>query len=259
MLKLMAMLAVTLFTFNLHAAERVVLLAPAAADIMLKLGCESRIVGKTKSVEEFEHALKVGSHIKPNVELIVSLNPDMIIVSSNRFFTEEMAAKVKVPVIKYNPVTLSEILDDIRRLGKLMGKAAKAEELNKKLIRQMNELHLPANKPGVLFEVMQIPFTLAGEESIVTDIVKHAGGRNLLTEKRKLVRFSIEKAVSMNPDYYIYQVGPMNKAPTPPEKRPHFQAINPEYLQVDEKLFSRANSNSFKNVLMLNKLFNKER
>ncbi len=80
MLRSVLILVVLLFTFNAFAADRVIVLAPAAADILQKLGSSSQIVGKTKSVEEFPNALKVGSHIRPNLEIIMSLKPDLIII-----------------------------------------------------------------------------------------------------------------------------------------------------------------------------------
>lgn len=62
----------------------------------------------------------------------------------------------------------------------------------------------------------------------------------------------------MNPDFYLFQIGPMNKKkPVPPAERPSFRMLSSEFLKVDEKRFSRANSVSFDNVIMLNKVFSK--
>ncbi|ADD66974.1 periplasmic binding protein [Denitrovibrio acetiphilus DSM 12809] len=256
MLRLVLLLVVTAFTFSAFAAERVVLLAPAAADIMEKLGCGEYIVGKTKSVEEFPDAVKVGSHIRPNLELIISLSPDLIIIPSNRFFTEKMVQDAGVPVAEYNPSTLEDILKDIDKLGRLMGKEAEAKELNGKLSKMLESVVPPAKSPSVFFEVMQIPYTIAGGGNIAVDIINRAGGAYHEHSKKKMIRYSMENAVADNPDIYIYQVGPMNKNPQPPQDREIFKTMKSEYVQVDEREFSRANSLSFENVLKLNALFN---
>jgi iron complex transport system substrate-binding protein len=255
MLRWVLAAVILIFTFNAFAAERVILLAPAAADIMSKLGCDAQIVGKTKSVDEFPNAEKVGSHIRPNMELIMSLSPDLIIIPSNRFFTEEMMKQVGVPVAEYNPITLDEILDEITKLGFLMDKRAEAETLNSRLRSKIENIQMPEATPTVLYEVMQLPFSVAGQNSIVTDIIRKAGGQNIAESKNKIVRYSLEAAVEKNPDIYIYQVGPMNKNPEPPETRAIFKAMDSEYLMVDEKEFSRANSVSFDKVLELNRIF----
>ena len=255
MLRWVLTAVILIFTFNAFAAERVILLAPAAADIMSKLGCEAQIVGKTKSVNEFPNAKKVGSHIRPNIELIMSLSPDLIIIPTNRFFTEEMMKQVGVPVAEYNPVTLDEILEDITKLGLLMGKGGEAKKLNGELKAKIADLKMPEIRPTVLYEVMQLPFSVAGKNNIVTDIITKAGGQNVAESKNKIIRYSMEAAVEKNPDIYIYQVGPMNKKPEAPESRAIFKTMESEYLKVDEREFSRANSVSFDKVLELNKIF----
>ena len=255
MLKSLVLLVILSFTFSAFAAERVILLAPAAADIMHKLGCEDKIVGKTKSVEEFPNAMKVGSHIRPNIELIMSLKPDVIVIPSNRFFTEAMVKEVGVPVFQYNPLTLDEILVGIAEVGELMGKQSEAKELNAQLRSMMKHLKGINDAPVVVFESMQMPYTVAGSKSIVADIIKRAGGKFAIEDERKIVRFNMESAVAINPDIYIYQVGPMNKNPEPPAEGAVFRTMKAKYLKGDERKFSRANSISFENVIMLNELF----
>jgi len=255
MLRSAVLLVILIFTFNAFAADRVVLLAPAAADIMLKLRCGEKIIGKTKSVEEFPDAMKVGSHIRPNIELIMSLEPDLIIIPSNRFFTEEMVKEVGVPVVEYNPATLEGVLEGISDIARLMDKVVEGDALKNDLRVMTANLQMPNVKPRVMFEVMQIPYTVAGEANITADIIRAAGGDYLFTGKKKMVRYSMENTVASDPDIYFYQVGPMNKNPEPPEQRAVFKTMTSEFIQVDEKEFSRANTQSFENVVKLNKLF----
>ena len=88
MLRLLAALLLLLSATSSFAAERIVVLAPAAADIIEKLDAAELVVGKTRSVEEFPQATQVGSHIRPNLEIVTSLQPDLLIISSNKFFSE---------------------------------------------------------------------------------------------------------------------------------------------------------------------------
>jgi iron complex transport system substrate-binding protein len=255
MLRSVVLLVIFLFTFNVFGAERVILLAPAAADIFEKLGCAEYVAGKTKSVSQFPDAFQVGSHIRPNLELIMSLKPDLIVIPSNRFFTEEMVREAGVPVFEYDPVTLDEILIKIRELGDVMGRSSEAAEIISQMLGMLEAVKPVAVRPSVLFEVMEIPYTLAGRGNIVSDIIARAGGDNMVDDRRKMVRFSLEKAVEMNPAFYIWQVGPMNKQPVDPAVRAEFRTMSAEFIQVDETSFSRANTNSFVNLLELNRLF----
>ena len=237
--------------------HRIVILSPAAADIFEKLGAESLVVGVTKSVEGFPKAKRVGSHIRPNLEIIASLKPDLIVLSSNRFFSKEMAKRVGGDIFYYNPATCQEILEKILQIGAMVGRNMRARQLATKLSFKLTKLKPLSHPPTVLYEVMSNPYMVAGKKSIVANMVELAGGRYLVNAPRKLVRFSYEKAVSLKPQVYLYQVGPMNKNPVPPQKRPYFKGLRSKFVKVDELSFARPNTKTFDNVLWLNSLFYK--
>lgn len=254
MLRLLIIMVFLTFSFNIYAYERVVILSPAAADIFIKLGLESKVVGVTKSIKELPKAKRVGGHIKPNIELIKALNPDLIVISSNRFFTKDMQKTVNAEILKYNPHSISEIFKSIIEIGYFMEKEIEAEQLTEKLRQELAHIRRTTYIPTVVFESVYMPYTVAGSKNIVADIVKIAGGKYLINKKKKLVKFSVEKVVSLNPDIYIYQVGPMNKKPVKPEKRPEFKNMKSLFLEVDELSFSRANTNSIFNAVKLNEI-----
>lgn len=255
MLKSVVLLAAFLFTCSAFSADRIVLLAPAAADIIKKLGCGEKVAGKTRSVDEFSDAVKVGSHIRPNLEIIMSLKPDLIITQSNRFFTEEMRAKAGVPVLEYSPVTLDGILGGIAEIGAALDRASEAEKLILELEKMLADVKKTDYIPSVLFEVMELPYAVAGQGNIVSDIIRAAGGENKAEGDEKMIKMSVEYAVGTDPDIYIYQEGPMNKKPVPPGERQAFSLIKPVVIKVDEKKYSRPNTVSFENVLELNRVF----
>jgi len=245
-----------LLSYNAFSAERVVILAPAAGDIIHKLGAENKVVGITKNLEGFPAATEVGSHLKPNIEIIRSLRPDLIIAGSGKYFTDEIKAAIGVRTYIYDPNNLAEILLALRDMGKEFGKAEVADTVEKSLKTQISGLKKPACRINVFFEVSQIPLMSAGTDSIVSDIVTRAGGYMSVKESKKVFKTGIETVITGKPDIYIYQVGPMNKNPMPPQSRNEYRSLKAEYVRVDETEFSRANTNAFENVRFLNNLFN---
>lgn len=258
MYRWLPVLLVLLFSANAFAAQRVVVLAPAAVDILEKLEAGEQIVGVTRSVEEFPHALRVGSHIRPNLEMIRSLEPDLLILSSHRFFSEAMAESVGAEVFHYQPETLEQILHQTMELATLLEKQKIGERLIDEQRKKLKQVIPLEKSPSVVFEVTAMPLMLAGKKSIVRDIIEMAGGKLLTTDERKLVRYNVEAILAQQPDVYIYQVGPMNRNPVPPQERGTLQRLNAAYLQVDELQYSRANTRSFDNVLELNNYFQKQ-
>ncbi len=242
-------------SFNLYAYERIVLLAPASADIFKKLGLSNYVVGVTKHIRGFKKATKVGSHIKPNIEIIYSLKPDMIVISSSRFFNKALQKRINADIFTYNPYTLDKILQIIHKLGKMFHREKEAENLIYMLNGKLKKLIHVNKKPKVVFEIMQMPYIVSGKKDIINDIIEKAGGINIVKVNKRHVRYSYEKVVEAKPDIYFYQVGPMNKNPVPPEKREYFKGLKSKFIKVHEKSFSRPNTKSFDNVVKLNKLF----
>ena len=235
--------------------SRIVVLSPAAADILHQLGADDLVVGKTRNIALFPKAVKVGTHVRPNVELVASLHPDLIIASSERFFSRKLADRVGAAFYLYNPYTLEGILKHIRELSRLLGREKKGLLLIKRLRSKLALVKRISKKPRVVYEVMQRPYLLAGTRNIVADIVERAGGIYLVRTRKKFVRFSCERVRILSPDIYIYQVGPMNPSPTPPEKRSCCLGISFKALKGNELEFARANTKSFDNVLFLNRFF----
>lgn len=255
MFRYLLTLIVFVFVHSAFAYERVVLLAPAAGDIFIKLHAQDKVVGVTKSNHDFPDTLKIGSHIKPNIELIKGLEPDLLVISSNRFFSDDLAKKVGADVIKYDPTSLDSILQQISQFGDVLNKKNEANTLIKKMENIRSQIKPLAKHPSVIFEVTESPFMIAGQNSIVSSIVSAAGGRLIAPEKRKLAKFNVESVLIDNPDYYLYQVGPMNPKPTPPTERPNYQIMHSKVIKVDQLEFSRANTRSFELALELNKTF----
>lgn len=257
MLKLLIVLVVSALSFSAYCADRVVILAPAAADILQKLNVSDKIVGVTKNVKEFPDATVVGTHLKPNVEIIKSLKPDLLIVGNGKYFTDEIKDSIGVRTITYDPTNLAEILLGIRTLGKEFGKANIAGALEKSLKTEMRGLKKPTCKVSVFYEVTQEPLMAAGTDSIVSDIITRAGGSIVSGADRKLYKTSPEAVIMAKPDIYIYQTGAMNKNPVQPQDRPEYKNLKAQYLRVNESDYSRANSQAFENVKYLNNIFNR--
>ncbi|ORJ62124.1 ABC transporter substrate-binding protein [Geothermobacter hydrogeniphilus] len=255
MSKLLLVLLLFCFSTEAVAARRIVLLAPAAGDILLKLGVADQVVGVTRNLKGFPRARQVGSHIHPNLEIIRSLAPDLLIISSNRFFSEQMAAAIDAPVFTYHPRTLDEILQQIGELAATLDKPTAGKRLIARQRQKLTDLRPLTTTPKVIFEITAMPLIVAGSGHIVADIVNRAGGVLLAPSQRKLVRFNPESVLARQPDVYIYQVGPMNKNPLPPAERGPLKRLDARFLRVDELLFSRANTHSFDNVLKLNRYF----
>jgi len=256
MRRFLIFLALWLFLAGPLSAARIVVLYPAASSVLAALGVPpEEVVGVTRHERIYTRAAKVGSHLRPNLELVRALKPDLVIVGSKRAFPEEAARRLGLPVFRYDPRTVREILVKVLALGQRLGREEKARALVRELSGKLRALRPVSPPVRTVYEVSAEPLKVAGARSIVNDIIRLAGGVNLIQAPRKHVLLSPEKILALSPEVYLYQVGPMNPRPTPPEKRPYFRGLKARFVRVEETRYARPGLEVFSAVLELNHLF----
>ncbi len=243
-------------------AARIIALYGAYNEILAAMGLESRIVGRTKAdllPLSIVSKPSIGTHMRPNVEIVLSLKPDLIIQSAGRREAMVPVNQLRsqgLNVAVFDPNSFSDLFSVIRRLGLLTGEPAAAEQLVSNLedrLKRVRDLlaRSPA-RPKVFFEIRYPNLLCAGRKTIVNDVIEHAGGTNCVNADKRVVRTDMEFLISCNPDYYIVQRGPMNRDPQPPAGRPHFEVLEAvrsgRIMTVDEQEFSRPGPRSVEAV-----------
>lgn len=241
------------WTLTLEApARRVVALYGALNELMLSLGLESRLVGRTAAdaaVPALRRLPAVGTHMRPNPELIVALSPDVVVQMAGRREAQEQTLSLRragVPVLLFRMENFEDMFSVLRRLGALTGEDARARALEARLRQRLDAVRVAvdgAPRTSVFYEVRYPNLLGAGKDSIVNDVIAHAGGRNVLETEGKLARINEEELIRLDPEAYIMQKGPMNPAPLPLDRRAHYATLRApragRVLQVEEAVFAR--------------------
>ncbi len=234
-------------------AKRIIALYGAYNEILAAIGLEDRIVGRTKADKLPPSILSkpsVGTHLRPNIEIILGLGPDLAIQAMGRKEAMVVVQQIQQegpPVAVFSPKNFTELFSVIERIGILTGASVGAEELVGRLEARLNRVEVKlqgiSRRPSVFFEVRYHNLLGAGQASIVNDVIRRAGGINCVKKKKKLMRIDMEALIECNPKAYIIQRGPMNKNPSDPSSRPHFQVLDAvkkgKVLFVDEQTYSR--------------------
>jgi iron complex transport system substrate-binding protein len=246
-------------------AERIIALYGAYNEILAGMGLADRLVGRTKADTQPPEILakpSIGTHMRPNVEMILGLNPDLIIQDAGR--QEAMPGldqlrRQGVPVAVFHPTTFDTLFGVIQRLGVLTGQPERAEGLTKDLQARLaavaERLQGANSRPKVFFEIRYPDLLGAGGGSMVNDVIARAGGVNCLASPKKIVRLNLEAVIAAEPDVYVVQEGPMNQNPEPVASRPHFAILRAvqagRVLVVDEQLYSRPSPRAVEAVAQL--------
>lgn len=243
-------------------AQRIIALYGAYNEVLAGMGLEDRLIARTKVDDTPSSLLKkpaIGTHMRPNVELVLGQKPDLIVQGGGRkeaMAAVEQLAAVGLTVAVFSPTTFDELFSTIERLGRLTGAQTEAARLVASLKGRLHavdaRLHGIHHRPGVFFEVRYPNLLGAGTSSIVNEVIERSGGVNCVTLGKKFIRLDMESLIALNPECYVVQVGSMNRSPAPPDKRPNFQVIEAvkrgRVLTVDEKVFSRPGPRSVEAV-----------
>jgi iron complex transport system substrate-binding protein len=234
-------------------AQRIISLYGGYSEILFAIGAGDKLVARTMA-DRFPPSIldkpSVGTHLRPNMELVLGLQPDLIIHAQGRKHGHEVIRQIQqkgLTVAVFQPRNFSELFSVIDRLGILTGEVANAQALVKEQRSRLRQIDLrlakSRDRPKVFFEVRYPNLLGAGQGSIVNDVILKAGGINCLPNEKKLVRINIETLVDYDPDVYLVQRGPMNRSPGRPESRPNFQVLKAvqqgRVFFVDEYIFSR--------------------
>lgn len=233
-------------------ARRIVCLYGAFSELLLAMGLDRHLVGRTAAdghIPALQALPAVGTHMRPNAELIVALRPDVVIQLVGRKEAESISLELRrlgVPVLMFRMDSFENMFAVLQRLGVITGeegRAAGLEKLYRTRLANVRAALTGAAQAKVFYEVRYPNLLGAGVDSIVNDILLHAGARNALATAGKVVRINEEELIRLNPDAYLIQQGPMNPAPSPLDSRAHYATLDVvrtgRVLVVEEAAFAR--------------------
>lgn len=247
--------------------QRIISLYGGLSEVLIALGLKDRVVAHIQGDDSLANIPTVGTHLQPNVEMILALKPDLVVqggVPKGMPALKKLEAE-GVPVAMFAPHDFPGLNSTIQRLGALTGQEKAAAALNRGLQDRLQQVaeRLQGRKPvRVFFEVRYHNLLAAGRGSMVNDIITRAGGVNVVETAQRLAPFSLEALLQAQPEVYLIQQGPMNRSPDDIYSRPYFQELRAvqakRVLVVDEGLFSHPGPRSAEAVEQLARFLHPE-
>lgn len=168
--------------------QRVVSLVSGLTEAIVAMGLGGRLAGVSAYCSRYVPTAGLpvaGDYLKIDVEKLRALRPDLVLMTSGvQLGLARKMAQAGIPVyVLPLPDSLGGILENIRKLGALLGEMEAAHELAERLILEAAALRSsrPAVRPRVYAELWfgRHP-RMAGGLSFVQDILELAGGVNIL-------------------------------------------------------------------------------
>jgi len=201
--------------------DRAISLAPNITEIVFAVGAGDKLVGVTTFCnypEEATKIQKVGDTLKPNIENIIALKPQVVFVSTAsqlEAFTETLE-KQGIAVFVTNPSSFEDIYKSIETIGGIFGADKKSKEVVEDMQKRIAEVEEKARNEDRVRTFVQIDKSLytIGKESFLTDLILKAGGDSVTKDvETAFPKISKEKALAMNPEAIILSESPDNNEP----------------------------------------------
>ncbi|RLE51688.1 MAG: cobalamin-binding protein, partial [Candidatus Methanomethylicota archaeon] len=240
--------------------KRIVSLAPSNTEILYAIGAGDKLIGVTRYCDYPQEVIErkntgdlavVGGFSDVNIELIVSLKPDLVIAFGTLQVNVVKALEGHgIPVIALNPQDIEGVLKDIELVGKAVGLYKEAKQLVANLSSRIDLVQnkvASAPKVKVYYELWYDPLMSVGPGTFIHDLITIAGGENIFHDaKTQYPIISAEEVISRNPDVIILPDSYMaeyNITVDQVKNRPGWSAINAvkndKIYFIDEDLLVR--------------------
>ena len=213
--------------------DRIVVLDPATVEMIYMLGSEDKIVGvanlersKVWPEEKVAKLESVGTFMKPSLEKIIALKPDLVIMSA--LTGEELNNGLKSNNIEAKRVqanSIEEIFSNFLEVAKMLGKENEANKIIAEKKAKLEEIKKIAtgNKKG-LFVMSASPLMVFGNDNLPNDIMKLLSIKNIAeNQKGRNPIITPEFIIKENPDIIITLL------PDPAQ----IAAVNPQLKNVN--------------------------
>ena len=211
--------------------SRIVSTSPSITETLFALGLGDRVVAVSQYCRfppGVERLPKIGTFLKPDVELIARLRPDLTVVHPGPNQIDKRLAILKLPFVTVERGSLSSTFSSIRAIGAAAGVPDRAAALVTTIEARLQRVRqaVAGRKPRkILLIVGRRPGTLTdliavGPGSYMSDLAAIAGGANVLSQSGlpEYPRISMEAVIRLAPDVII-DAGDMGDRPEEREAR----------------------------------------
>lgn len=194
------------------APSRIVSMAPAVTEMLYALGLGSRIVGVSDFCRIPSGAPapeRIGGLVNPDLEKIVSLEPDLAIATTSGNYLEDAdrITSLGIPVYTVDTPTVDAVLSTLGDLGRLLGAPDRAASLVGDLRRRIEAVKARVagrRRVRVLFVVWGDPLLVPGRGTFINDALAIAGADSISSKATaRWAEYGIEQVVAEAPEVIL--------------------------------------------------------
>lgn len=189
--------------------HRVICLMPTVTDTVFALGAGDDVVGISDYTKYPAAALtkpSVGDLIKPSIETILSLHPDLVIGTqpAGPMEVTDQLERAGIPLFLVSPHGIAGIFHSVETIGAALNRAPQAGALIQRLQQRVDAVRTRTKgrpAPRVFMPIWYDPITTIGKNAFITEIIEAAGGRSVTDDlSTEWPQISMEVVLERAPD-----------------------------------------------------------
>ncbi len=198
--------------------QRIVSLSPQITESLRVLSAEAFLVGTTSlcrlSPAEEGPVERVGTPLRPDIEKILMLKPDLLLASreGNPPWAVERLHKLGIPTYYFErPKNLQTLFDNFLLLARLVGREEEGERIVRGVAGRLAEERREGSAT-VFWQVGADPLIAASASTFADDLIRAAGGINVIRAPVPYPRINREEIILLRPQVIVltdmgYNVG----------------------------------------------------
>ena len=175
-------------TFD-SAPQRIVSLVPSATEALLGMARGDRLVGRTEfdRMPELIGLPSVGGGLQPNLEILVSLDLDLVIrfAGDSDLASAERMTDLGIPHFAVQPDGIEDVLTIIRDLGRITDASDAADSMLREIRDALDDVARRVDglpEPRVVYLLGGDPPWVAGPGTYIDELIGIAGGTNVFDD-----------------------------------------------------------------------------
>lgn len=193
-------------------ATRVISLAPHLTEQLFAVGAGAQVVGVVAYSDYPDAARRlpqVGDSAQLDLERIVGLQPDLVIAwrSGNSAQQLQRLAALGIPIYRSESRELADISSTLRRLGRLTGHDADAEDQAQRFdaaVAELRQRYAQRSEMRVFYQIWRQPLLTVNAAHMISQALALCGARNIFADLSALTPAIGEEAVlAADPDAIV--------------------------------------------------------
>jgi iron complex transport system substrate-binding protein len=243
-----AILLLLLLPLTAFGEGRIISLSPQITESIYLLGAEQSLVAVTELClrpKEARRLTRVGTPSRPDIEKIVSMAPSIVLAAREGtppWYVDRLKRLGIETRYLARPKDLDGLCANFLDLAGIVGRRNEAD----RIIREMKSRLQPVLKtpvPTVFWQVGAEPLVGASSASLANEIIRWAGGKNIIDTQAPYPRLNREEVVTRRPDVIVLMDMGYNVEAEKGRWRRHLEQVR--FLVVDAYAVASPTPESF--------------